>query len=100
MFALALVVLRANCPRVPTSNLSVWIEGTSIELRVTEFTVFAGFKVDFKWVVDVVLVAKHLFVHIDLPVVDVVARKDRADLRWVKHLVRSRSESGSSSDKR
>ena len=63
-------MLRAHGAGVSVGWFCVGVESASIELSMTELTILASLKVDFKRVVYVVLVTEDLFVHVDTSVVN------------------------------
>ena len=63
-------MLCADGAGVSVGWFCVRVKCASIELSMAELTILAGFEVDFKGVVHVVLVAEDLFVNVDTSVVD------------------------------
>ncbi len=69
ILGLAFVVLSTNCSWQSVYNLHIWVHSASIQLRMAELAFQTRLKFDAEWVVDFVLVAKYLFIHVDITVV-------------------------------
>jgi hypothetical protein len=65
VFGLALVILRAFVAWITVDNASVWIHGTSIKSSMAELALGTLFEFKFVWLKYILLVADHLFIHVE-----------------------------------
>lgn len=71
-------MLRTRITWVPPHDLEVWVLLAPVEATMAELAIAACLKLDLKRVVQVLLVAENLFVHVDGACVLCVACVDRA----------------------
>ena len=65
VFGLALIVLSAFVAWITVDDARVGIHSTSIKTSVAELALGTLFEFEFAWIQHILLVADHLFIHVE-----------------------------------
>lgn len=87
VFTFTFIMLCANTTRFTIDNLCIWIHNTPIKFSMTELSVQTSFNLDSERIIDLMFVAKNLFIHIYSSIMYWITCKYWTNIIYVKQTV-------------